>query len=91
MAILPPTFVSAQILQYPIPHLESVFPAGGRRGETIDIALRGQDGVTGGVKVVVDGPPGVSVEKVEAAGNNFVKATLKLQHGGVAVAAAVLG
>lgn len=78
MAILPPTFVSAQILQYPIPHLESVFPAGGRRGETIDIALRGQDGVTGGVKVVVDGPPGVSVEKVEAAGNNFVKATLKI-------------
>lgn len=78
MAILPPTFVSAQILQYPIPHLESVFPAGGRRGETIDIELRGQDGVTGGVTVVVDGPPGVSVEKVEAAGNNFVKATLKI-------------
>ncbi len=78
MAILPPTFVSAQILQYPIPHLESVFPAGGRPGETIDIELRGQDGVTGGVTVVVDGPPGVSVEKVEAAGNNFVKATLKI-------------
>ena len=52
------TSVPAQILQYPIPHLESVYPAGGARGETVAIELRGQDGVTGGVTVIVDGPPG---------------------------------
>lgn len=72
------TSASAQLLQYPVPHLESVFPAGGARGETVAIELRGQDGVTGGLTVIVDGPPGISVEKVEAAGNNFVKATLKI-------------
>ena len=52
--------------------------AGGARGETMTVELRGQDGVTGGNAVIVDGPPGVTVEKVEAAGNNFVKATLKI-------------
>ena len=72
------TSVPAQILQYPIPHLESVYPAGGARGETVAIELRGQDGVTGGVTVIVDGPPGVSVEKVEAAGASLVKASLKI-------------
>ena len=78
LLILATTPLSAQILQYPVPHLESVYPAGGARGETITVELRGQDGVTGGVTVIVDGPPGVSVEKVEAAGNNFVKGTLKI-------------
>ncbi len=69
---------SAQLLTYPAPHLLSVYPAGGCRGEMVEIELLGQDGVSGANQIVVDGPPGVSVEKVDAIANNKVKATLKI-------------
>lgn len=78
LILLASSLVSAQLLVYPVPHLDSVFPSGGARGETVAIELRGQDGVTGGQTVIVDGPPGVSVDKVEAAGSGLVKATLKI-------------
>ena len=40
LLILTTTPLSAQILQYPVPHLESVYPAGGSRGETITVERR---------------------------------------------------
>jgi hypothetical protein len=69
---------SAQLLTYPNPQLTGVFPAGGQRGQTVAVELRGQEGVSGRETVIVDGLPGVTVEKVEAVGNQYVKATLKI-------------
>lgn len=65
---------SAQTLQYPDPSLDAVFPAGGQRGQVVDVELLGFDGLTGATGVFVDGPPGITVSDVKGVNYNRVTA-----------------
>lgn len=59
--------------------LKSIFPAGAQRGTTVTVRLLGTNGgLAGADSVVVDGPPGVSVSNVKAAGKDQMEATLKI-------------
>jgi len=76
--LLLPHPASAQILSYPDPCLDYVFPAGGQRGQTITVELGGLNGLGGATKVIVDGPPGISIGAVKAEGPSLVRATLTI-------------
>lgn len=69
---------SAQLLTYPDPCLDFVYPAGGRQGQTVQVELGGTNGLAGADRLVIDGPPGVSAALVKAASPGLVKATLKI-------------
>lgn len=71
-----PHGAAAQILSYPDPCLDYVYPAGGRQGQTVTVELGGLNGLAGATKVIVDGPPGISVGTVKAEGPSLVRATL---------------
>src|SRR5687767_5336323 len=69
---------SAQLLQYPDPSLDSIYPAGGRQGATVDVELRGLNGLSGASELVIDGPPSVIASQVKATGPDRVTATLAI-------------
>lgn len=68
----------AQLLQYPDPSLDSVFPAGAQRGQSVAVELRGLNGLEGASEVVIDGAPGVSVTDVKAVNAGLVQATFSV-------------
>ncbi|MDA1052325.1 MAG: pre-peptidase C-terminal domain-containing protein [Planctomycetota bacterium] len=56
--------------------LQSIYPAGAGRGQTVEVVFTGMNGgLKGATEIIVDGEPGVSVEKVEPVGNDSIKAT----------------
>jgi hypothetical protein len=66
-----------QVLTYPDPSLDSIYPAGGQPGQTIEVELGGNGGLMGAKEILVDGPPGVTAT-VKAADYYKVTATLTI-------------
>src|SRR2546423_1651050 len=64
-----------QILTYPDPTLQYVYPAGGQQGQTIAVELGGLNGLTGAKNILIDGPPGITVRDVKAVSAAEVRAT----------------
>lgn len=59
--------------------LKSLFPAGAQRGTTVTVRLLGTNGgLADADSILVDGPPGVSVSGVKAAGRDQVEATFRI-------------
>lgn len=65
----------AQILSYPNPYLDYVYPAGGKQGQTVEVEFGAVGGLDGAKEILIDGPPGVSVRDVKAVSGSLVKAT----------------
>lgn len=68
-------------------YLTSIFPAGGQRGTTVNVEIRGWEksykgrdlkGLRGAKGLIIDGPPGITVGKVENKSDNLVLAELKI-------------
>lgn len=75
----------AQILTYPDPCLYSIYPSGAARGTIVDVELRGgQNGLDGATGLVIDGPPGITVEEFKCENAGLVKARLKVADDAVA-------
>lgn len=68
----------AQLVEYPDPCLDFVYPAGGQQGQSVRVEFGGTNGLTGATAVLVEGPPGVTVSDVEAVGYGEVRATLAI-------------
>lgn len=66
----------AQILSYPDPCLDFVFPAGAQRGQTVTVELGGTTGLAKANRLLIDGPPGITVKDVQPISPGLVKATL---------------
>jgi hypothetical protein len=66
LCVAPQSSVNAQILQYSTPVLSSNYPSGARRGETVNVVLRGVGIQLGENRLVIDGPPGITVSDVQA-------------------------
>lgn len=60
--------------------LDAIFPAGGQRGTSVSVELRGRNGgLASPREIIIDGPPGITVSNIEAIdNNNAVKATLTI-------------
>lgn len=59
--------------------LDSVFPAGGQRGTTVQVELLGgQGGLRGATEVIVDGAPGITVSDVTVDDRALMKATFTI-------------
>ncbi|MCA9069894.1 MAG: PPC domain-containing protein, partial [Planctomycetaceae bacterium] len=57
--------------------LQSVYPAGGCRGTKVEVTFTGyKDGLDGANGLLIDGDPGITVEKFETLNSTSVKATL---------------
>jgi hypothetical protein len=68
----------AQLISHPDGFLDAVYPAGGQVGQTIKCEFIGHAGLTGAKRVLVEGPPGVTVRDVVAKSHNLVEATLEI-------------
>lgn len=69
--------VSGQILTHPDPGLYTLYPAGAQRGQTVSVEFLGRNGFGRGgenFRVMIDGPPGISVGKVEWVNVGLVRA-----------------
>ena len=64
LALLPCLELQAQMLSYPDPCLDYVFPAGAQQGQTVAVELGGPNGLGGATKILIDGPPGITVTDV---------------------------
>jgi pre-peptidase len=69
---------AAQALQHPSPYLDYIYPAGGNPGQTIELELGGLNGFEGADRLLIDGPPGISVEEVQKPTHDTVKARIKI-------------
>src|SRR5688572_23477306 len=69
---------SGQLLQQPDGFLDAMYPAGGQIGQTVKCELIGHAGLTGAKRVIVEGPPGITVKEVVAKAHNLVEATLEI-------------
>ncbi|MCA9119793.1 MAG: hypothetical protein H6822_34775 [Planctomycetaceae bacterium] len=55
--------------------LQSIFPAGAGRGQTVEVIFTGMNGgLKGATEIIVDGAPGVTVDAVEPTGKDDIKA-----------------
>jgi hypothetical protein len=71
-----PGLAWAQLIQHPDPSLDSIYPAGAQPGQSLQIELRGLNGLSGATGLVIDGPPGVMAADVKAVDPGLVTATL---------------
>lgn len=69
---------SAQLLQQPDGFLDAIYPAGAQVGQTVKCEFIGHAGLTGAKRIVVEGPPGVTVKEVIPKSHNLVEATLEI-------------
>ncbi|MGE0606744.1 MAG: PPC domain-containing protein [Pirellulales bacterium] len=69
---------NGQLLSYPDPCLDFVYPAGGQQGTTVPVELGGPNGLAGATEVIVEGPPGVTVSEVKAANFDDTRAVLTI-------------
>lgn len=60
--------------------LDAIFPAGGRRGETVAVELFGSGNcnLSGAKQIVIDGPPGIAVRDVQNLSPREVRATFDI-------------
>ncbi|MEQ8791351.1 MAG: PPC domain-containing protein [Pirellulaceae bacterium] len=59
--------------------LTSIYPAGGGRGQTVEVVLTGNaDGLAGASDVLIDGPPGVTVRDVKLLDDNRLQAAFEI-------------
>src|SRR5258708_5690651 len=65
VAILLASSAAAQPLKHPDPLLHSIYPAGGRQGQTVEIELTGLAGMLDATGLLIEGPPGITVRKVQ--------------------------
>lgn len=78
IALLSPASLQAAP-EYDQTILKSIFPPGAQRGTTVAVRLLGTNGgFAGANSIVVDGPPGVSVSEVKAAGKDQIEATFRI-------------
>lgn len=54
-----------QILSHPSPYLDYIYPAGARQGQTVTVEFGGAGGLDGAKSIVIDGPPGITVNDVK--------------------------
>ncbi|MDB5338132.1 MAG: hypothetical protein JWN70_3751, partial [Planctomycetaceae bacterium] len=54
---------SAQLISYPDPCLNYIYPAGGKQGETVSVEFGAVSGLDQAQGVIVDGPPGITVSE----------------------------
>lgn len=66
----------AQLITHPDQWLDYVYPAGGQAGQTVEVELGGLAGLAGANRVLVEGPPGITVTNVVAKSANMVTAKL---------------
>lgn len=71
----------SQALQHPSPYLDYIYPAGSQPGQTLEIELGGLNGFEGSSGLIIDGPPGISVEEVQKPTHDTVKARIKIAAG----------
>lgn len=69
---------SAQLIAHPDQWLDYVYPAGGQQGQTIEVEFGGVGGLAGANKVLVEGPPGITVTDVVAKSGGLVTAKLAI-------------
>lgn len=69
---------AAQLLQYPDPCLDYVYPAGAQQGKKLTVELGGFHGLTGAKEVLVEGPPGIRVSDVKVASAAVITATFEI-------------
>jgi hypothetical protein len=72
------TLAHAQILSYPNPYLDYVYPAGGKQGQTVEVEFGAVGGLDGAKDILIDGPPGITVRDVKAVSGSLVKATFAI-------------
>lgn len=59
--------------------LQSVFPSGACRGTTVEVTFTGNhNGLEGADGLLIDGPPGIAVEKFESVSASQARATLSI-------------
>ncbi len=60
--------------------LESVFPSGAARGQSIEVEFRLYDGGAegGAAGILIDGPPGITVREIEATSKETIRAKLDI-------------
>lgn len=59
----------AQTLGYPDPTLHYIYPAGGQRGQTVQVEMGPLPTLNGARDMVIDGPPGISVSNIKRVGD----------------------
>ncbi len=77
LAVVPAT-TDAQLLQYPDPSLDAIFPAGAQQGQSVEIELLGLNGLKGATGLVIDGPPGVTAASFTGVDAGRATATLNV-------------
>lgn len=80
LAIAQTTLAQVTPPDYNQARLESIFPSGWKRGESVEVQFRffeggADEGATG---ILIDGPPGISVRDVQLGGKDLIKATLDI-------------
>lgn len=78
LAALHVSSAAAQLLQYPDPCLDYVYPAGAQQGKTVSVELGGFHGLAGAKEVLVEGPPGITVSEVKAVSAAVVTAKFEI-------------
>lgn len=68
----------AQLIAHPDQWLDYVYPAGGQAGQTIEVEFGGVGGLAGASKVLIEGPPGITVTDVVAKSASVVTARLAI-------------
>lgn len=66
----------AQLIAHPDQWLDYVYPAGGQAGQTVEVELGGVAGLAGANRVLIEGPPGITVTDVVARSPSVVTAKL---------------
>jgi hypothetical protein len=75
----PPTWAQIKAPDYEECRLDSIFPAGGQRGQAVAVELRGfRGGLASPRSIVIDGPPGISISEIKSVSNDVVQATFQI-------------
>lgn len=69
---------AGQLVQYPEPCLDYVYPAGARQGQKLTVEFGSPSGLDGATQILVEGPPGITVSEVKAANARQVTATFEI-------------
>src|SRR5688572_2291294 len=78
VVILLPYGLPAQTITHPDPYLNHIYPAGAQRGQTVTVELGAINGLTGASKLVIDGPPGITVRAFKSVNHAEARATLEV-------------
>ncbi|MBI3865213.1 MAG: PPC domain-containing protein [Planctomycetia bacterium] len=79
--LLPPAaaFAQPQAPLYEECRLDTIFPAGGRRGTSVKVEMHGfKGGLASPRELIIDGPPGLAVRDLKSVNGSTVEATLDI-------------